>query len=101
MHTKAGSCTPRSRTPPAPPFVLEGKLESGSQCELLFTYKKEMWSSLKERRRRRLIGRKRGEEKKEREEGKEEEEPKVETIVHVEAEVRDSAGRSLSRLSRM
>ena len=36
------------------------KLESDNQGEILCTYKKKMWSSLKERRRRRLIGRKRG-----------------------------------------
>ena len=98
---KQAAARQEAARPQRHPFVLEGKLESGSQGGLLFTYKKKMWSSLKERRRRRLIGRQRGEEKKEEEEGKEEEEPKVETIVHVEAEIRDSAGRSLSRLSLM
>ena len=50
------------------PFVLGGnetssckaKLESDNQGEILCTHKKNMWSSLKERRKRRLIGRKRG-----------------------------------------
>ena len=49
------------------PFVVGGnetscckaKLESDNQGEILSSHKKNMWSSLKERRRRRLIGRRR------------------------------------------
>ena len=36
------------------------KVESDNQGEILSTHKKKMWSSLKERRERRLIGRIRG-----------------------------------------